>query len=836
MTTRVGQTVSHYKILELIGSGGMGILYKAQDLRLDRFVVLKFLPPELLRNTDARRRFAQEARAASSIDHPNICTIHDVDETFHGHSYFVMDFYEGETVKQKIASGPLDVHDAIDFALQTALGLSAAHKHRITHRDIKPANMIVTEEGVVKVLDFGIAKLKDLTDLTKDGVLPGTVAYMSPEQARSEHVDHRTDIWSLGIVFYEMLTGHRPFESEFEQALVYSIQNLDPQPPSVHRSELSPLTDHIALTSLAKEPGRRYQSADEMVSDLELAKSGEQFPPDTEKRRARRRRLDREKVGWFQRAISPTSARLIASIAVVVAIIAVILATGVGERFFADAGAQRWKVAILWFENQTDQPEVSEWARNIQDNLLPAELTAIKYLEVQNPFLALGMREEPGDLSLAGDRRSMYGNLKEAGTDYVVEGRIYEEESDFTLQVNLMSIRSGTLDFTGKARFDDGGGLQAATSQAVRQIEYYFDLEVINPNEDKDLDPWMPTRIRNIAAKKAFREAAIVVYTGESGARPLHLDAIRLDSTFVAPHVWLITGLVGSGSMDEAEAHVAALRAVEHEATAFEKAMIEYADRLVHGNRREQLRALDKALLHAPGNRIVLVNRGWNRFELEDYEGAAEDLRPVVESEMDFPPVYPWYARALVKLQRREEAREVLNQALDLTPVDGDTYSLLAAFAIRDGDSVAASRYELEAYESFRSSGIEWQDIYYDIGCLLLDMNRPKIASRYLLRAISLAFHSAPLHTEHARALCQMGDTTAALEAVNEALLNEPDNADAHLLLGKIFDARGDTAEAVSHYRIHLAGDSVSASAMQAERRLALLGGTGDGSRQSDSD
>jgi tetratricopeptide (TPR) repeat protein/TolB-like protein len=820
MAARIGQTVSHYKILELIGSGGMGILYKARDLRLDRLVVLKFLPPEYLRNAEARRRFTHEARAASSIDHPNICTVHDIDDTLQGHVFIVMDYYEGETIKEKTARGPLEVDEAIDLALQTARGLSAAHKHRIIHRDIKPANMIVTLDGVVKIVDFGIAKLKDLTDITKDGVLPGTVAYMSPEQARSERVDHRTDIWSLGVVFYEMLTGHRPFEGEFEPALVYSIQNLDSQPPSVHRPGLSPLVDHIATTSLAKEPDQRYGTADAMSTDLELAKSGKETPPDTEGRRRARKTAVGDKAGWFGTVLSSPSAKVVAGIAAVAAIVTLILVTGI---FSGQADAQKWKVAILPVQNLTEHPEASVWARNVQENLLPRELTAIRFLEVQDPFLGSDIRGASRDSGQSVDDQWVYERLREADIDYVLEGSIYNEDGGFRLQANLLTLETSTIEFTASVPFPVEKELDAAVAGAVRQIEYYFDVEIVNPTEDTDLQPWIPTRMKTIAAKKAFLEAAIQAYTGVPGGLPLIQKAIELDSTFVAPRVWLVPTLVEAGMTDEAEAQIAALKAVEGESTAFERAMIEYADMFLHGNRREQLAALDKGLLYAPGNHIVHINKGWIEYELGNYEHAGENFRSVVESGMAYPLAYPWYAQVLAKLGRWEEARDVLDQALDLTPVSGEVYILLTAFALRDGDAPSASRYELRAYEILQSSDMGLDQICREVGCLLVDMELPEIADRYFVRALATNPNSALLHADRARAFLQMGDTVAAVAAVNNALSLDSNYAEPHLLLARILDAGGNATKAIARYRTYLQHDSVSVPALEALRRVAML-------------
>ncbi|MCI0697473.1 protein kinase [candidate division KSB1 bacterium] len=268
----IGQTISHYKILEKLGGGGMGVVYKAQDLKLDRFVALKFLPPHLSADEDEKKRFIHEAKAASALDHPNICAIYEIDETEDGQMFIAMAYYEGETLKKKIERGPLPIDQTIDLAIQIAQGLAKAHKHGITHRDIKPANVMITKEGVAKIVDFGLAKLAGQTKLTKSGMTVGTVAYMSPEQARGEEVDHRTDIWALGVVLYEMITGQLPFKGEYEQAVIYSILCQEPASIISLRTGVPMELERVVNKAMAKKAGERYQHMDEMLTDLRLLK------------------------------------------------------------------------------------------------------------------------------------------------------------------------------------------------------------------------------------------------------------------------------------------------------------------------------------------------------------------------------------------------------------------------------------------------------------------------------------------------------------------------------------------------------------------------------------
>jgi serine/threonine protein kinase/Tfp pilus assembly protein PilF len=261
----IGKTISHYRIVEKLGGGGMGIVYRAEDVNLRRYVALKFLPPYLTTDEEAKKRFIQEAQTASSLDHPNICTIYEINETEDGRIYLVMAYYEGETLKKKIGPRPLDQLEAIDIALQIGKGIDKAHQKGIIHRDIKPANIMVTNDEIIKILDFGLARLVGTSELTKSDVTLGTISYISPEQLKGKRVDQRTDIWSFGVVLYEMLNGELPFKGNIDQATIYSILNEAPEPFKIN---LPIRLQRIILKSLTKKPEERYHDILEVLNDL----------------------------------------------------------------------------------------------------------------------------------------------------------------------------------------------------------------------------------------------------------------------------------------------------------------------------------------------------------------------------------------------------------------------------------------------------------------------------------------------------------------------------------------------------------------------------------------
>jgi non-specific serine/threonine protein kinase len=272
----IGKIISHYKILEKLGEGGMGVVYKAQDTKLQRPVALKFLPPHIADSSEEKARFIQEAQSASALNHPNVTTIHGIEESPEG-LFIAMEYVEGKTLKQIVEEETLSVKKVLDIGIQVCEGLAIAHEKGIIHRDIKSDNIMLTPRGQVKIMDFGLAKLKGASKLTQTGSTLGTLAYMSPEQAQGEEVDQRSDIFSFGVVLYELLTGKLPFVGEHQAAIIYSIINEEPQPIARFNNQVSVKLEDIVLKVLAKDKEERYQHIDDLLADLRREKKSLEY-------------------------------------------------------------------------------------------------------------------------------------------------------------------------------------------------------------------------------------------------------------------------------------------------------------------------------------------------------------------------------------------------------------------------------------------------------------------------------------------------------------------------------------------------------------------------------
>lgn len=405
----IGKIVSHYKITEKLGAGGMGVVYKAQDLKLQRPVALKFLPSNALGNEEAKARFLREARVAAALQHPNICTVYEIDEA-DGQMFIAMAFLEGEELTKRIETGPLKVERLLDIAIDVARGLEAAHISGVVHRDIKPANIMDTTSGLAVLMDFGLAQLASAASkLTRDGTTLGTCAYMSPEQTSGGSLDHRTDIWALGVLLYEMATGITPFRGHYEQAVLYAILNETPESITAIRASVPPELERITRKCLSKRASERYQTVGDLLAELNALKQGAQ--------------------------------------------------AGIGKRSSSGARDMRPSIAVLPFENHSRDEEDEYFSDGISEDITSA-LGKVEGLRVAPRSMAFQFKKKrPAP-------REVGATL---GVGHVLEGSVRRSGNRVRINIELIAIDEGYQVWS--ERFDrvmeDVFEIQDEISQAI---------------------------------------------------------------------------------------------------------------------------------------------------------------------------------------------------------------------------------------------------------------------------------------------------------------------------------------------------------------------------------
>ncbi len=643
----IGQTVSHYRILEKLGGGGMGIVFRAEDVRLHRNVALKFLPDDLSHDRSALERFQREARAASALNHPNICTIYEIDE-HEGKPFIAMELLEGQTLKHRIAGRPLETDELLDLATQIADALDAAHTRGITHRDIKPANLFVTPRGQAKILDFGLAKLAPqrqkvgeavgVTDagtlltvedqLTGSGVALGTASYMSPEQARGEDVDARTDIFSLGVVLYEMATGRQAFVGNTSAVIFDAILNRTPTPAMLLNRNIPEELQQIITRTLEKDRSARYASAAKLRADLQRLKH------DSDSGRG------------------------------------------------ATAGAHQVKsVAVLYFENLSGAKE-DEYFRDGMTEDVITELSKIKELRVFPRAAVLAFRDRPVTGPQVGqDLNALYvltGSLRRAGNRLRITAQLVETRSGH-------SVWAERYDRELRDVFEVQDEIARSITQALRIT--------LSPQEEKALarkpteNPQaydMYLRARSFARRETKPDLSFAIQMYE--------QAILLDSRFALAHA----GIANScGVMYEWHDHdnhwierglAACERALALEPNLPEALVARARIRYELKNFEESINDVQRALERKPDCEGAYNILGRTYFSSDRFEEAAALANRAVEANGNDYNMYIAFMNSLESLGRSEEARRlrdlemrVLEQQLEQVPEDVRARILLAA-------------------------------------------------------------------------------------------------------------------------------------------------------------
>jgi serine/threonine protein kinase/tetratricopeptide (TPR) repeat protein len=691
-----------YRIIEELGRGGMGVVYKAEDSKLKRTVALKFLPVEVTHIPEFKDRFVREAQAAAALDHPNICTVYEFDETA-DKTYISMAYLGGQSLKKKIDAGPLELDDALGIAVQVAEGLQAAHKKGVIHRDIKSSNIMLTEEGQAKILDFGLARIADTTLVTKAGTAMGTIAYMSPEQTRGEGIDHRTDIWSLGVVLYEMLSGQLPFKGEHEQAVLYSILNEKPASITRLRPEVPASVEQVISRALKKKVDERYRDAGELLDDLRAILEGAE--PKGVHARLRERRIRKKKRAFF--IAGAAGLAIIATVALL-------------SVFMGRAGGMD-SIAVLPMKNLTGDPQQEYFSDGITDALINelAKISALRVISRQSVMRYKGSElplseiakeldvdavVEASVLSLSG-KVQIRAKLIQASTEQNLWAESYEREmSDILalqsemaqtiaqeIKVNLTSgertrlsstrpVNPAAYDAILKGQFH----LYKLTSKDLETALQYFELALDN-------DPDSALAYSGIAKVWLARITMGLAPTSQAGpkAKDAAMKALELDSNQSEVHFAL--AWVAWLDWDWTAAEAAYRQAIALNPNSA-SARAYYSNFLyVMGNPEEGRRQIELALVLDPLNPLFQAIYAMDLMYERRYDEVIELLRTTLKTSPNDPVTLSTLRSAYHQKQMYEEALKIWKASYAAKGDDEAVEALTLGYA-EGGYSGALSR------------------------------------------------------------------------------------------------------------------------------------------------
>jgi serine/threonine protein kinase len=527
----IGKTISHYKILEKLGEGGMGVVYKAQDTKLERVVAIKLLPQHLTTESVEKERFVHEAKAASALNHTNVTTIYEIDE-FEGQTFIVMEYCEGETLRKVIEKETLSVKKVLDLAIQICEGLTMAHEKGIVHRDVKSGNIMVTPRGQVKIMDFGLAKLKGATKLTQSRSTLGTASYMSPEQAQREEVDHRSDIFSFGVVLYELLTGQLPFQGDHEAAVLHAIISEEPLPVARFNNKVSAKLQDVVEKALAKEKEERYQHIDDALADLRREKKSLEYVKTTQIPSEALPPKPRKKLLPY---LVPASVVFI--IVLLLLILKPFQVEIVPEK---KALAKENSLAIMYFENLVDREDTDRLGE-IVTNLLIADLSESHYIQVvssQRLYDILKQLGKEGTKKVDKDVASQVA--RKANAKWMLLGNILQTEPQIILMAQLVEVATGNAIASQRITGEPNEQIFSIVDKLTVEVKNDLSLPA---QAQKEEDPEVAdVTTHSPEAYRYYLEGLDYFskfYWGE--AEKSFEKALEFDSTFAMAYYWLAT-------------------------------------------------------------------------------------------------------------------------------------------------------------------------------------------------------------------------------------------------------------------------------------------------------
>jgi serine/threonine protein kinase/Tfp pilus assembly protein PilF len=645
-----GVLVSHYKIIEKIGSGGMGVVYKAQDTRLERTVALKFLPQQLICDAEVKARFEHEAKAASALNHNNITTVYDIDEE-KGQCFICMEYVDGKSIKALITDQTLSVDKVVDIAIQIGEGLNAAHKKDIVHRDVKSDNIMLTAEGVVKITDFGLAKLKGATKLTKTGTTMGTLQYMSPEQAQGMEVDQRSDIFSFGVILYEMITGQLPFKGEYEAAVIHSIVSETPEPLARYKASVPEELQRIVDKALEKDVSTRYQSAADMVADL------------------RGLRKEAKVVLMVKPKTRLLPFIVPASVVFIIALLFLILkpfqVQVVPEK---SAIAKENSLAIMYFDNLVDT-EDKERLGEIVTNLLIADLSESEYVNVvssQRLYDILKLLGREGEKKI--DREVATQVATKAGARWMLLGSILRVEPQTVITTQLVDVETGQVQASQRITGEMKEDIFPLVDKLTVEIKYDLSLPAAAQEEPDpsvaDITTHSPEAYRHYVEGLDYESK---LYDAE--AEESFRKALEFDPTFAMAYL-----RVSMQWPDDWEEMLAKAIEYSDDVTHKEKCYIKAQQAYASENETQYVKELEKLVERYPDEKDAFLKLGEYYKDWGEFEEAVRHFNKAIEIDPLYKLPYNSLAYNYHELGDFDKSIWAINKYISLAPDEANPY------------------------------------------------------------------------------------------------------------------------------------------------------------------
>lgn len=794
----IGKTVSHYRILGKLGEGGMGVVYKAEDSKLKRICALKFLKPNALARDEDRKRFIQEAQAAAALDHPNICTVYEINETEEqaatdlGGLFISMAYLKGQTVKEKLAKVSFELKEALEVAIQAGQGLQDAHENGIVHRDIKSANIMVTEKGQIRIMDFGLAQLADTFRLTKTGTTLGTPAYMSPEQVDGKKTDSRTDIYSLGVVLYEMVTGELPFQGENDLSIMYAILKKSPQPIKKFSPKIPAKLQNVINKALEKDSALRYQTMSEFIADLQSIKNGlqPQFHHIPLKKRLR--------------------SIPVRNVLVFIFVVAIALTVLFGYNYFSMKFTKldTFSIAVMNFDNLSNDQNLDSYRKSVAKLIISnlSNETKLKVVASEDINRFVEKEKQPGNQQISFESALKIARKLKVGT--LIMGSYFRTNEFIRFQINLCDVNKGIIYATENEEINQEDNFFFHIKELSQRIKIYFKIA---RNQEKDFIDIIKDENLDILSIKSIEAVqnyliGLTAFSNRDHTSGIQFmnKAIEIDSSFTDVYWALINGMRNRARYKEAYDVLSKAEKFLKEGSSKDKAMYKWLDEKRKNDYKNCAKALRELILIEPNSDVFLYELGYYYNKLKKPELAIGPLTKVYNMKAGPHFLYYQLGNAYHKTQQYGKEFKVYKEGIKRRPDYAVLYALIARDYYRRGKIKKEAKAIQRMVDLTKEGVFDLPTCYSDLGYVYMDDEYFDRAEEFYKQCVNLdttdAFYRLRLTTVYVR----QNKWQEVINELQKCLEFDPNFAPAFYWMGTALDKLNKPKQAIIAYEQYL--------------------------------